>query len=329
MPVPRLAAIPAPELRTRAAAFLERHWPHSEKPIDIEHIVDVRLGIEIVPTQQLSAVTGTEGFITADGRRIHIDEQIHQAKTRYTYLFMLAHEVAHLVLHQPLLATAGYVTMTEWKRFHDGLPEEDRQRFEYEASVFAALILIPSALQGGLADLAIEKSRCARRTRGVNEELNRGTVSKPRAFVFDDNPEMRSAMAETLEFHGFEVIAFPRGLLCPRCRAPTGGACADVLLTDVSMPGVTGLELVVHQAMVGCGVPLENMGLISATWRQTERSRIEALGCRTFPKPFAADELEQWLSDCRDRIDPHRVLCSAFEKTARSQGVKPVSSSGD
>jgi len=318
--VPRLEAIPDPELRRRAAAFLERYWPHSEIPVDIEHIVDAQLGIEIVPTPQLSALTGAEGFIATDGRRIYMDEQIHQAKTKYTYLFMLAHEVAHLVLHRPLLAAAKYETMTDWKRFHDGLPEEDRQRFEYEAAVFAALILIPSELRAGLAGQAIGKSRCAPRTRGVNVE--------PKAFVFDDNSEMRSAIAATLEFHGFEVVAFPRGALCSRCRVPTGSACADVLLTDVSMPGVTGLEFVVHQAMVGCGVPLENMGLISATWPRTDRSRIEAFGCRTFSKPYAADELAQWLSDCKARIDPDRILCSAFEKTALSQGVKPVSLNG-
>ena len=137
MPVPRLEAIPDPELRRRAAEFLERYWPNSEIPIDFEQIVNIQLAIDILPTPRLSELNETDGFITSDGRRIYMDEQIHRAKTKYTYLFMLAHEVAHLVLHQPLLAAAGYETMTEWKRFHDGLPEDDRQRFEYEATVFA------------------------------------------------------------------------------------------------------------------------------------------------------------------------------------------------
>ncbi len=311
------------ELRRRAAAFLERYWPRPEIPVDIEHIVDVQLGIDVVPMRQLSAVTQADGFISTDGRRIYVDEEIYQTERRYTYHFMLAHEIAHLTLHGPLFAAADYETMMDWKRFHDGLPEEDRMRFEYEASVFAGLILSPSQLPRELTDRPVGKTPVTARAVDASDKTAWDAAVRPRVLVLVEDPIARSVIKAMVKRREFEVLAFSRAVLCPRCQNQKGSVCTDAIVTDVSMSGITGLEFVVHQQMVGCKLNPENVALISGAWERNDLERIRALGCKTFTKPFLGSTLGEWLDDCKARIRSGRTLSSHFKHVALNHGVRP------
>lgn len=65
---------------------------------------------------------------------------------------------------------------------------------------------------------------------------------RPTVLVADDEDPVRAMVRETLERHGYEVLAARDGAEALELaqRAPAG---IDLLLTDVAMPGMSGIEL--------------------------------------------------------------------------------------
>jgi two-component system response regulator HydG len=61
-----------------------------------------------------------------------------------------------------------------------------------------------------------------------------------RILVVDDNPDMAETLADILELKGFTVHAAASGA---EALEILRGQPVDILLTDVKMPGMNGLEL--------------------------------------------------------------------------------------
>ena len=143
---------------------------------------------------------------------------------------------------------------------------------------------------------------------------------KIRALVFEDDESMRELLALLLEKRGYEVMAFSDPTVCNlytrnECPCQRDYACSDIIITDVEMPRMTGLELLEHQARNGCKALPENKAVISGIWTPERREEAERLGCRTFEKPFPLDDLDKWLDECEKRIAPGRKLTGADELT--------------
>jgi len=138
-----------------------------------------------------------------------------------------------------------------------------------------------------------------------------GIAMKARALVFDDEPGIRTLLSTILSNRGYEVHAFPQPRSCPLllesgCPCPPGHTCADIILTDISMPGMTGLEFIRNQMKHGCKV--RNRAAISGSWSGSDLERAVQLGCKTFNKPFLIADIEGWLDDCEKRMDSSRKL---------------------
>ena len=130
---------------------------------------------------------------------------------------------------------------------------------------------------------------------------------KIRVMVFEDNEFLRPMLNEFLARRGYEVVAFSNPADCPLFRSDTCYyACADILISDLSMPNMTGLQFIDNQIRKGCRI--QNVALMSAAWAPEEREYATKIGCHVFNKPFRFDELSVWLDDCESRINPHRVL---------------------
>jgi DNA-binding NtrC family response regulator len=67
--------------------------------------------------------------------------------------------------------------------------------------------------------------------------------SVPRVFVVDDEPVIASTLAAILKLHGYSAIPFTsplEALAAARSRPP------DVLISDVMMPGLSGVDLAIQ-----------------------------------------------------------------------------------
>lgn len=68
------------------------------------------------------------------------------------------------------------------------------------------------------------------------------SAAPPKILVVDDDPEVREILAETLTEFGYGVIQAGSGEEALSLLG--GGPDFDLVITDVRMPGMSGLELV-------------------------------------------------------------------------------------
>jgi CheY-like chemotaxis protein len=134
---------------------------------------------------------------------------------------------------------------------------------------------------------------------------------KLRALVLDDNDIIRSLLSTILMKRGYEVRSFSDPGSCPlftshECFCTASEACTDIILSDVRMPHVSGLEFVSKLLKNGCKA--KNIAFISGSWTEEEYKLARELGCKTFQKPFDINKLEGWFDECEKNVEPDRVL---------------------
>jgi DNA-binding response OmpR family regulator len=128
---------------------------------------------------------------------------------------------------------------------------------------------------------------------------------KIRAVIIEDNDLIRDLLAKILDLRGYDVVSFPNPLACLKKAEEegpfaSGGPWCDILITDLHMPFLTGLEYV--RLLSTCEAPMPEAAIMSGGW--TEKTLLEAkeLGCTVFEKPFSMDDLKEWLTRCEIRI---------------------------
>ncbi|NIQ37016.1 MAG: response regulator [Proteobacteria bacterium] len=148
---------------------------------------------------------------------------------------------------------------------------------------------------------------------------------KVRAFVFEDNDTLRSMMSSVLEGRGYEVMSFPDPGFCPmvlnrECPCPHKHACADIIITDINMPSMTGLEFLENRRQNGCKV--KNRAVMSGRWSEEELDKARKLGCKIFEKPFSFADLGRWLEECEKRLDPKRKLSDLSRHELETESLR-------
>jgi len=123
---------------------------------------------------------------------------------------------------------------------------------------------------------------------------------KLRICVFEDDPLVRRMLGTVLARWGHEVYDYPHPLAWPsaaepECACTTEMACADAILSDVRMPGMSGFDFVTRQRGKGC--KCRHYALMSGAWSQEQRAWARALGCRLLTKPFSLSDLNEWLHE--------------------------------
>jgi DNA-binding response OmpR family regulator len=128
-----------------------------------------------------------------------------------------------------------------------------------------------------------------------------------RVVIFDDEPAIRQVLGAPCDRRGYEVFTFPNPGLCPLyamdlCPCPPGTVCADLLLSDLIMPEVQGMDFVETLMSKLCVAP--HLVLMSARWPAAAHARAARLGCRHFIKPFVSAELPAWFDTVEARSRP-------------------------
>jgi two-component system, OmpR family, response regulator TctD len=106
-------------------------------------------------------------------------------------------------------------------------------------------------------------------------------------LLVEDDPSMRSTLARSLGRRGFQVSACGDG---SQALALWRAAPPDVVVLDLSLPGLDGLQVLEHARRAGLATPV-----LILTARGTVGDRVLGLNAGAddyLPKPFDLDELE-------------------------------------
>jgi FixJ family two-component response regulator len=110
--------------------------------------------------------------------------------------------------------------------------------------------------------------------------------TKPVIAIVDDDESAREGTADLIKSMGFIAKAFPHAEGFLQSDSIRRTAC---LITDVRMPGMTGLEL--HERLVGSGNAVPTI-LVTAFPNDRDRTQAMRSGVTCYlTKPFSEDEL--------------------------------------
>lgn len=130
-------------------------------------------------------------------------------------------------------------------------------------------------------------------------------MTRLRAIVADDDTEMLSLVSKALRRFGADVVKVTTGGELLEKIANAGPF--DVIVTDIAMPWMTGLQVMQSARTAGLPVPVVVMtGLRDPTLPE----QVNSLGARAelLHKPFSIDDLFAALRRClADRTDAPRV----------------------
>lgn len=134
---------------------------------------------------------------------------------------------------------------------------------------------------------------------------------KQRVLVFEENEIISSTLKEILQERGYEVIIFPDSGVCPLSKMEdhtkiSNASCADIIISDIYMPTVEGLNVIKNRVDRGCGVTCR--ALMSADWSDVVWQYAKRIGCRLFSKPFDLEDMLEWLDDCAKQVGAERKL---------------------
>ena len=131
-------------------------------------------------------------------------------------------------------------------------------------------------------------------------------LRKIRAIVFEDDEDIRELMVRVLSNRGYDVFAFEHPFACNSCPDPIDCPCADIVISDVFMPYITGTEFVKKMSLLNCGI--KNIALMSGTWTSETEREAQLYCSATFSKPMSIFDLVQWLERAEKNIDLSRPL---------------------
>jgi FixJ family two-component response regulator len=108
----------------------------------------------------------------------------------------------------------------------------------------------------------------------------------PVIAIIDDDDSMRSAVIALVRSAGYDARGFESAEEFLRCGTVQGFAC---IITDIQMPGMSGIELKQHLVASRCPVPVI---MITARHDLDLEDKAIASGAACFlRKPFEADAL--------------------------------------
>jgi DNA-binding NtrC family response regulator len=138
---------------------------------------------------------------------------------------------------------------------------------------------------------------------------------KIRTIVLEDGQSIRQILESLLKDRGHEVLTYQDPTLCPLqqshdCRCAENERCADIIITDLDMPNVSGLDFLAGQVSKGCRI--QYIAIMSGAWPELSKQRAKDLGYSVFDKPFSLAVLTEWLDKCEERIDQSKDLSDWF-----------------
>ena len=137
------------------------------------------------------------------------------------------------------------------------------------------------------------------------EDVSRAVSSRPVVIVVDDNAELRGWLSSKLSSQ-YDVISLGDGASVLKMIAEKG---ADMLITDISMPGMSGLDLC---RAVRSDIEISHLPIIILSARTSVESKVQAMDAGAdlyIEKPF---DLEYLRSSVKNILDRRSLMKSAL-----------------
>lgn len=132
------------ELCKVADEMRSKYWQENLLPIDMEKIIELRLGLDIEPMHGLFSMIDTDAWLKMDlsGIVVDYDSYINE-KFANRLRFSLAHELGHYFLHKSIYTNLSFNSLEDWKAFMTNVSESVYKDFEWQANEFAGRFLVP------------------------------------------------------------------------------------------------------------------------------------------------------------------------------------------
>jgi DNA-binding response OmpR family regulator len=133
-----------------------------------------------------------------------------------------------------------------------------------------------------------------------------------RIMVLDDDQDIRDLLQTALTSKGHEVEVFADPTEFPflhnkKCPCESEQSCADVLIADIVMPNMEGIEFIRNLKKEGCWpLSIGNVAIMSGYLTLHYMNDLNAMGIQYFRKPFELKTLYDWLEGCQERVDKAR-----------------------
>ena len=133
-----------------------KYWPEGNLPVNMEEIIEIRLGLNIEPNHGLFRLIDMDAYLKMDLSGIVIDNDCYMNEKFSNRLrFSLAHELGHYFLHRGIYSKLTFNSSEEWKDFVINSPENEYANFEWQANEFAGRFLVPlDVLKAKIAEVS-------------------------------------------------------------------------------------------------------------------------------------------------------------------------------
>ncbi|MFZ2658474.1 MAG: transcriptional repressor [Victivallales bacterium] len=162
--------------------------------------------------------------------------------------------------------------------------------------------------------LLVLKGRCLNCMPAENMKLHAGGKPVPaRILLFEDESALRVLLKDLLENDGHEVYEYPD---CNcfydecMCSDTENGSCADIIIIDIKMPGISGIEFI--KKLLGKKCRIKNIAFMSAYQTDDDLAYIGSIGGKFFCKPDDMPKIKDWVENCRRSINGERLLANNF-----------------
>ena len=121
-----------------------------------------------------------------------------------------------------------------------------------------------------------------------------------KAIIIDDDPMMLTLLETLLNKRAYDVQRYTSANLCPiydykSCDCPMTNLCADVIITDLLMPFVNGVEFIERLRQMGC--KCKHIAMMSGSWTEENLLVAGFLKIEVFLKPLNLTRFEKWLTE--------------------------------
>jgi Zn-dependent peptidase ImmA (M78 family) len=131
------------EIENKADLFRKRFWGNGI-PVNIEHIIDIKLKIYIIPVPGFLKSANIDALIASDWKSIYVDRSEYLDERRHNRLrFSLAHEIGHFVLHKRTYANLNIKNSSDYYKLNKEIPQRQYSYFESQANKLASYLLVP------------------------------------------------------------------------------------------------------------------------------------------------------------------------------------------